>query len=128
MRSAGARSYRAIGLEARVAEADPRGLILMLFDGAIERIGLARAAMASGDLQRKLAAVGSSLSIVEGLRHALNLEAGGGLARRLDALYEYISGRLVQANLRDDTAALDEASRLLADLRSAWAQLPPPAP
>lgn len=123
-----ARSYRTIGLEARVAESDARGLILILFDGALERIGLARAALEGGDLKRKLAALTSALNIVEGLRRSLNLEAGGDLASRLDLLYEYIGRRLLHANVHDDVAALTEAAGLLAEVRSAWAALPAPAP
>jgi flagellar secretion chaperone FliS len=122
-----ARSYRSIGLEARVEASDPRQLVLMLFDGALERIGLARSALDGGDLRRKLDAVASAARIVEGLRQSLDLEAGGALAQRLDSLYEYVGRRLLHANIHNDAAALDEAARLLADLRSAWAEMRPPA-
>jgi hypothetical protein len=33
--------------------------------------------------------------------------------------------RLLQANMRDDVAALDEASKILGDLRGAWAKIGP---
>jgi len=36
--SSAARSYAAVGTQSRVTENDPHGLILLLFDGAIERI------------------------------------------------------------------------------------------
>ena len=36
------------------------------------------------------------------------------------ALYEYISSRLLQANLKNDATALDEPARLLSELKGAW--------
>ena len=45
------------------------------------------------------------------------------VAERLAALYEYISLRLLWANLKNDVAALDEAAQLLGELQSAWGQI-----
>ena len=47
--------------------------------------------------------------------------------RRLDALYDYMSRRLLQANLRNDVSALDEVSTLLQKIRASWVQVPPEA-
>lgn len=47
-----------------------------------------------------------------GLKASLNTEQGGELAERLAVLYEYISLRLLWANLKNDVAALDEAAQL----------------
>lgn len=116
-------SYRAIGLEGRMAEADPHSLITLLFDGAVERIELARTAIAGGDGARKRKAITAAIGIVEGLQHALS-PAGGELTARLAMLYDYIGRLLVQANLKDDTALLAEAAGLLGQLRTAWAAMP----
>ena len=43
------------------------------------------------------------------------------LAERLAALYDYMSERLLYANLYNSQPALDEVSGLLASLREAWA-------
>ena len=45
------------------------------------------------------------------------------LAERLDALYEYMAGRLLHANLHNNPAALDEVVGLLGSLREAWAAI-----
>ena len=119
-----ARSYRAVGVEARVDEADPHALILALFDGALERIGQARAAIAGGELKHKLVAISAANGIVEGLRRSLDFEAGGALAQRLDMLYEYCGRRLLHASIHNDGGALEEAASLLGELRAAWAEMP----
>ncbi len=59
--------------------------------------------------------------IINGLKVSLDMNAGGELAERLAALYDYMSERLLYANLHNSQPALDEVSGLLASLREAWA-------
>jgi flagellar protein FliS len=129
MNGYGANAYRRVGVDSSVAAADPHRLVLMLFDGALEAIRLAQAHIASGNVAEKGRALGKAVRIVEeGLKASLDKDAGGPLAKQLAALYDYASLRLLQANLKNDRAALDEASRLLADLREAWARIGERAP
>ncbi|GAB4476809.1 MAG: hypothetical protein OHK0044_22850 [Burkholderiaceae bacterium] len=125
----GAKVYRRVGVDSGVAAADPHRLVLMLFDGALEAIKLAAAHIAAGNVAEKGRALGKAVRIVEeGLKASLDKDAGGPLAKQLAALYDYASLRLLQANLKNDQAALDEAGRLLADLRDAWARIGDRAP
>lgn len=120
----GAKVYQRVGVDSGVAAADPHRLVLMLFDGALEAIKLAKAHIAAANVAEKGRALGKAVRIVEeGLKASLDKDAGGPLARQLAALYDYASLRLLQANLKNDHAALDEAGRLLADLRDAWSQI-----
>jgi flagellar protein FliS len=77
---------------------------------------------------RETAAKGSAISkaidiIANGLKVSLDRDAGGDLADRLAALYDYMCDRLLFANLRDNRAALDEVGRLLNELADAWKQI-----
>lgn len=103
---------------------DPHRVIALLLAGAIERTGMARAAIDRSDLQGKLAAVQSALGIVDGLRLSLDRQAGGEIAEGLESLYDYIAQRLVEANVENDTAKLDEVVRLLREIETAWAAIP----
>lgn len=119
-----AQAYARIGLETGVAAASPQRLIVMLYDGAIAAIADARVHMSEGRIEAKGRAVGKAIGIVdEGLRAALDTTQGGAIAAQLLELYDYISRRLLLANLRDDAALLDEAARLLGELRGAWVTL-----
>ena len=114
-------SYSALEVETGVAAASPQRLIIMLYDGALKSVFAAKAAMARGDVASKGEALSKAISIIDdGLRSTLNLEAGGEIAQNLMALYEYISSRLLQANLKNDAPALDESARLLSELKGAW--------
>jgi flagellar protein FliS len=119
-----AQAYARIGLETGVAAASPQRLIVMLYDGAIAGIGEARSHMVEGRTAAKGRALGKTISIIdEGLKAALDTSQGGAIAQQLMDLYDYIGRRLLLANLRSDVALLDEASRLLTELRGAWASL-----
>jgi len=120
----GAKAYQDISLQTGVGSADPHKMILMLFDGAIEAIRLSESYVGTRKVAAKCEALGKAVRIVEeGLKASVDRNAGGQLAERLVALYEYITLRLLQANLRNDRKALEEARTLLGDLRSAWAQI-----
>jgi flagellar protein FliS len=119
-----AHAYARIGLETGVAAASPERLIVMLYDGALAALAEARAHMHAGRIAHKGKAIGKAIAIVdEGLKAALDTSRGGAIATQLMELYDYIGRRLLLANLRNDVALVDEASRLLGELRGAWATL-----
>jgi len=121
-----AQSYQKVGLEVAVETASPHKLILMLFDGAVAAINIAKFEMASGEIAKKGASISKAIDIItNGLRASLDMNEGGELAERLAALYEYMAQRLLFANLKNSTAALDEVLELLNSLRSAWEQISP---
>jgi flagellar protein FliS len=117
-------AYAEVGVETGVAAADPHKLILMLFDGTLAAIAKARLAMSRGEIAAKGAAISKAIEIIDGgLKASLDVSAGGALAERLAALYDYMLNRLLAANLRNDASLLDEITRLLNELRGAWAQI-----
>jgi flagellar protein FliS len=119
-----ASTYAKLDVEAGVLGASPQVLIVMLYDGAIRAILSARAALEAKDHATKGPALSKAIGIIdEGLKPALDLEAGGEIAANLAALYEYMTRKLMLANLRNDLGALDEVVRLLQELKSAWESL-----
>jgi flagellar protein FliS len=122
-------AYARVGLETRVASAQPMGLILMLYDGALLALGRARERMSAGDPHGKGTAISRAIQILdEGLKASLDRNAGGELAGQLWQLYEYMGRRLLLASLRNEPAGLDEVETLLRELRGAWAQIGSSAP
>jgi len=124
-------AYAHTAIDSAVPEADPHRLVMMLFDGALAAIADARYHIARGHIEGRGNAISKAISIVDqGLRFALDEARGGPLAVRLGELYRYICARLLTANLHSRSEALDEAAKLLGDLRSAWAEMPKgnPAP
>jgi flagellar protein FliS len=122
MRSA-MKEYEQVGARSQVEGASPERLIQLMLEGALDRVSLARGAMENGETAAKGERIGKAISLVEGLRASLDHERGGELAGNLDALYEYASRRLLEANLRNDVAILDEVSNLLREIKQAWDRL-----
>lgn len=120
--------YRRVGLETGVSAASPHKMVEMLYDGAIRYLRDAAKHMQRHDTAAKGEAISRAIAIIEqGLSGTLDRERGGSLAERLFALYDYMSRRLLMANLRNDAGALAEVEALLAELRDAWMQISPDA-
>ena len=115
----GAKAYAQVGLETGINSASPHGLILMLYDGGIEAIRKAKIYLEMQDIEMKSKSVDKALRIInDGLAASLDLNAGGALAERLRALYEFIAKELILANSANSTARMDACLTLLEDLRS----------
>jgi len=122
----GVNAYAKVGLETSVSSASPHKLIVMLYDGALVAVLSALTNMKAGNIPAKGAAISKAITIIDnGLRAALDKNAGGEIAQGLDALYEYMSARLLQANLNNQPEILEEVQRLLTDLREAWNAIAP---
>lgn len=122
----GANAYARVGVETGVMGASPHRLIVMLYQGARQAIAQARMHLQQGNVPARGEAVGKAIQIVEsGLQLSLNVEAGGEIAERLDALYSYMSRRLLEANIKQSEAMLVEVDGLLATLEEAWIGIAP---
>lgn len=120
----GAAAYSKVGMETGVTSADPHKLILMLFEGAILAVTNARMHMTNHQISQKGAAISHAISIIDnGLKASLDMNVGGEIAQNLSLLYDYMSQRLLLANINNDPAALDEVKKLLSDLKGAWEQI-----
>ena len=125
-RSHGANAYAKVGIETGVIAASPHKLIVMLYDGAIVALGNAAQHLKNGDFAAKGHSISKAIAIIEnGLRASLDKKAGGEIAVSLDALYEYMNSRLLQANLKNEVEGLQEVQGLLRDLKSAWEAISP---
>jgi flagellar protein FliS len=107
-----------------IAFADPHVLILRMMDGAIERINQAKGAMQQKNTELKGKLIGKAINIISGLDGCLDRDLDNDLVINLGALYEYMNVRLLEANVENDSARLDEVAGLLGEIRLAWVQIP----
>jgi len=119
-----ARTYRANA----ILTASPGQLVLMLYDGALKAMAIARSAFDAPETDSKrIETINSQLlkaqAILTELQNGLNLEAGGEFAKTMHRLYDYHNRRLLEANVRKQVEPLIEVERLVRELRDAWAQM-----
>ena len=92
--------------------------------GALEKIAIAKGYMERKEIAQKGGHISWAISIIDGLRASLNLEAGGEIAQNLDDLYDYMTRRLARANVENNTDLLDEVASLLRTIKGAWDEVP----
>lgn len=119
-------AYAQIGMETSVQNANPHRLIVLLLEGASTAIAIARIAIDHNDVSARGNSISKAINIINnGLRASLDDDAGGDLAQKLAALYEYMCKRLLIANLRNDKVVLDEVAYLLSEIHEAWVAIAP---
>ena len=124
MYQAGSKAYQQVSLETSVNQASPHQLIVLLFDGALNAIKLAKLYIEKGNIAGKGTAISKAINIIEnGLKSCLDMEKGGEIAANLDNLYHYISHQLVLANLHNDVAKLDSCYDLLNNIAQSWREI-----
>ncbi|PTB98956.1 flagellar export chaperone FliS [Marinobacter sp. Z-F4-2] len=116
----GLQAYQRVNNQTSTIDADPHRLIQLLYNGAIERINMAKARMQAKDAAGKGQLIGKAIDIIGGLRSFLDFEKGGELAPRLEALYDYMERTLLQASAKNDVAKLDEVLSLLHSIKEGW--------
>lgn len=123
--------FTSVGLRAASAykrvsvdTSDPYTVVTMLFEGLLQSVAAARAALSRGDISTKCAQITRAVRLIdEGLKPALNLQQGGELAANLNSLYIYSMERLTLANSRNDDAVLAEVIRVIEPLAQGWKQM-----
>ena len=116
----GLQAYQRVNTQTSITDADPHKLIQLLYNGAIERINMAKAKMQAKDYAGKAQLLNKAIEIIGGLRSFLNFEKGGDLAPRLEALYDYMERTLLEGSARNDMAKLDEVIELLRSIKEGW--------
>jgi len=116
--------YKNTGLETSVSEASPHKLVSMLYEGALTKIARAKGFMQRQQFKDKAAEIAKVTAILMNLRFNLDFEAGGEVALNLDALYEYMNRRVLEAGRENSIEKLDEVADLIRTIKEGWDQMP----
>lgn len=115
----GIQSYRRVN----VTTSNPVQLILMCYEGAIDNLLIAKENYIAKDYETKSKAVQKFLDIIAELQCALDFEKGAEVAKNLDAVYTYVTRKILEADLNRDLDAFDSVIEMLKDLMPAWEAL-----
>jgi flagellar protein FliS len=122
--NSGIKAYNQVAVHTGVNDASPHRLIQMLLEAALEKIATAKGLMANKKIQQKGENISLAISIIDVLRASLDMQAGGEISQNLQALYDYMTRRLTEANLKNDTLILDEITNLILPIKQAWDAIP----
>lgn len=105
----------------KVQTATPAQLTLMLYDGAVKFCNLAISGLDERDYYKVNENIKKVSRIVDEFRATLNFKYP--VAKEFDKVYEYISKRLLEANIRKDRDMLVEVLSHLRTMRETWIEV-----
>lgn len=101
-----------------VITASPQELTLMLYNGCLKFIKLAKRAMEEGKIEEKNTNLLKAQAIIQEFQITLDRDIA--ISEGLAQLYEYINFRLIEANMKNDLSILEEAEGQVKELRDTW--------
>jgi flagellar protein FliS len=119
--------WRDAYLDTRVLSADPLELVHILYQHTLAMVTDARQYLAEGNITARGRSITRALAAIDHLDKSLDRASGSSIAQNLAALYQYMRGRLLTANLRQQDAPLKEVESLLRTLGEAWNAIRPAA-
>ena len=115
-------------LESEVLSAGPVRRVQLLYEGAIESICQARAALAAKDIPARTKKVNKALDILSELSISLNHDGGAPVSRQLVELYDYAQRCLIDGNANQADEPLANAEQVLKTVLEAWSSIPEVVP
>ena len=95
-------------------------LIVMLYDGAIRFMKMAIVEMEKKNYEAKGRYINRALDIVNELNVVLDMDAGGEIAGNLRQLYNFMTNRLSEANVKCDPQMVRDVIKLMEELNRGW--------
>lgn len=111
-----------------VMTASPGQLVVMLYDGAVRFLKQAELAFGEGAVVHAGDRITKAEAIVDELLATLDLEQGGEIAERLQAIYVFCKRLMIEARIERSTDKLARTAGLLLELREAFNEVAATAP
>lgn len=101
-----------------VNTASPGELTLMLYNGCLKFINVAKHAVEKKEIETKNTNILKAQKIVQELMITLNMDLE--ISKDMMSLYDYMNRRLIEANIKNDIAILEEVENLITEFRDTW--------
>lgn len=102
----------------QIMTAPPEQLTLLLYNGALRFLNESILAMEQGDISK---AHNANMRVQDIVREfVLTLDMSYEISKNYAQLYEYTEYCLIQGNIKKDVAKLQQAKKVLEELREAW--------
>ncbi len=95
-------------------------LVIMCYEQAIHALKQSKDYYIKKNFIKKGKSLQKAMDIIYELQCALDFDKGGQIAKNLDAIYNYITRTLLEADLKGKLEVFDEAVKILTELKEAW--------
>ncbi|MFS8652420.1 MAG: flagellar export chaperone FliS [Caldibacillus sp.] len=104
-----------------VNTATPGELTLMLYDGCLKFIRLAREAINNNDIQAKNTNIQKAQNIITELMVTLDMKYE--ISKQMMPLYDFVRRKLIEANVKNSLQSLEEAETIVKEFRETWKEV-----
>ncbi|MFS0864947.1 flagellar export chaperone FliS [Fredinandcohnia sp. 179-A 10B2 NHS] len=104
-----------------VTTATPGELTLMLYNGCLKFIKIARKAIEENNIQEKNVNLQKAQNIISEFMVTLNPDVE--VSKTMMTMYEYINRRLIEVNIKNDLEILSEVEGYVTDFRDTWKEV-----
>jgi flagellar secretion chaperone FliS len=104
-----------------VTTASPGELTLMLYNGCLKFLHKAKLSIQEKNIQEKNTNLIKAQAIISELMATLNMDIE--VSKNMFALYEYMNYRLVEANIQNDVAIIEEVEGFVTEFRDTWKEV-----
>ncbi|MCI1592519.1 flagellar export chaperone FliS [Heyndrickxia oleronia] len=104
-----------------VTTASPGELTLMLYNGCLKFTNLAKKAVHENNIEEKNINIQKAQNIIQELMVTLNMELE--VSKNMMSLYDFMQHLLIEANIKNDIAAIEEVEELVTEFRDTWKQV-----
>ncbi|MYL49170.1 flagellar export chaperone FliS [Halobacillus litoralis] len=104
-----------------VETASPGELTLMLYNGCIKFIKVARKSIENKEIEKKNTNIQKAQKIIQELMVTMDQQYA--ITKEIMPLYDYMNRRLMEANTANDVEILDEVQGLVEEFRDTWKQV-----
>ncbi|EKE75440.1 flagellar export chaperone FliS [Gallaecimonas xiamenensis] len=118
------KQYQGADRNARLLNANPHQVILMLMDGVLEKIAVAKGCLERNDIPGKSQAIDKAIGLISGLQGVLDTESAPEASKNFSAFYDVMTQGLIEASAGRDVEQLDHLIKLFLPLRDAWRDMP----
>jgi flagellar protein FliS len=118
------KAYKKVDIESTIMSSEPHQIILMMFDGALQSLAIAKGAIERKDYELKSQMVSKFINIVSALRNSLDFDSEPVVSKRFDDLYIYCIDVINDVSISMDATGVDGIIELIKPLRNAWFEMP----
>jgi len=118
------KAYKQVNVNSTILDANPHQLVLMMFDGMLQGVAVAKGAIERKDYLLKSESLTKATNILQALRQSLDFDVEPEVSNNFDVTYEYCIQRIADASVLLDCTILDEVVSLIKPIRDAWFDMP----
>jgi len=104
-----------------ILTATPEELTLMLYEGAIKFMKIAKYSIENKDLGKAHSSLIRAQDIILELNYSLNMDYE--ISNDFRKLYDFIYNKLVEANINKDVKSIDDALEITNQMRDTWKEV-----